>query len=294
MLFDKHFVTERIPCGYVSLFVRHNGAKGRSPLLLLHGFPQTHAMWHKVAPLLGDHFHLVMPDLRGYGHSDKPAGSPDHARYSKRAMAEDLVELMEGLGHNHFAVAGHDRGGRVAHRLCLDHAERITRACVMDIVPTHTVFKLTDQAMATAYYHWFFLIQPAPLPERLIGHEAEFFLRSCLHKWSAGNDTAFDAEAVREYVECYSRPETIHATCEDYRAAASIDLEHDEADLELQVACPLLVLWGSRGFVHRNYDVLALWREKAAQVTGEPLDCGHFLPEERPREVAERLLQFFG
>lgn len=294
MLFDRSFITERIPCGYVGLSVRHNANKGKPPLLLLHGFPQNHMMWHKVAPRLMDYYHLIMPDLRGYGRSDKPQGSPDHATYSKRAMAEDMVELMEGLGYQRFGVAGHDRGARVVHRLCLDHPDRVSRACVMDIVPTRVMYRLADREMATAYYHWFFLIQPPPLPEKLLEHEAELFLRTCLHRWSAGNDGAFDAVAVQDYGLCFNRPDTIHAACEDYRAAASIDLEHDEADADLRIACPLLVLWGGRGFVHRSYDVLAVWREQADEVTGESLDCGHFLPEERPQETAEHLLRFFG
>lgn len=294
MLFDHSFVTERIPCGYVGLCIRHNANKGKPPLLLVHGFPQNHMMWHKLAPRLKDHYHLIMPDLRGYGRSDKPQGSPDHSTYSKRAMAEDLVELMDGLGYQRFGVVGHDRGARVVHRLCLDHPNRVSRACVMDILPTRVMYRLADREMASAYYHWFFLIQPPPLPERLLEHEAEYFLNACLRRWSADYDAAFDPVAVRDYIQCFNRPDTIHATCEDYRAAATIDLEHDEADADLRISCPLLVLWGSRGFVHSHYDVLAVWRDAANEVAGEPLDCGHFLPEERPEETAEHLLRFFG
>lgn len=263
------------------------------PLLLLHGYPQTHAMWSKVAPALARHFTLVCADLRGYGSSAKPGGGPE--LYSKRAMAQDVAELMTALGHGRFLVAGHDRGGRVAHRLCLDHPARIERAAVLDIVPTRTVFRSTDQALAMGYYHWFFLSQPEPLPERLIGGDPLFYLHHTLARWSASKDlAAFTPDALAAYERALADPATIHATCNDYRAAATIDLEHDEADQDRRIACPLLVLWGEHGLMHRRFDVLATWREKATgPVTGRSIPCGHFLAEERPDDTLRALLDFF-
>lgn len=267
------------------------GGKG-PPLLLLHGYPQTSAMWHKIAPRLAEDFTVVAADLRGYGISSKPASDVTHAAYSKRAMAQDQVAVMAALGFERFNVAGHDRGGRVTHRLILDHPSSVIRAAVLDIAPTRKVFSTVDQTMATAYYHWFFLIQPNGLPEHLIGKDPEHYLRHKLGHW--GRDTsAFTPEAVDEYVRCFCDPATIHASCEDYRAAASIDLEHDEADLNTKIACPLLVLWGARGFVAKAYDVLDVWRERAADVHGEAIDCGHFLPEEKPDETYAALHAFF-
>ena len=263
------------------------------PLLLLHGYPQTHVMWHKVAPRLAESFTVVVPDLRGYGDSTKPPGDDTHAAYSKRAMAKDQVEVMKALGFESFFVAGHDRGGRVGHRMALDHPERVSKLSVLDIVPTHKVFSTIDQTMATGYYHWFFLIQPLDLPETLIGSNPEFYLRKKLGSWGADVDS-FSPEAMAEYVRCFSNPETIHATCEDYRAAASIDLEHDEADMGEKIACPLRVLWGAKGLMERRYDVLATWRERAIDADGRALPCGHFLPEEAPDETYAELARFFG
>jgi haloacetate dehalogenase len=267
------------------------GGKG-PPLLLLHGYPQTHVMWHKVAPSLAQQFTVVCADLRGYGDSSKPPSTPDHASYSKRATAQDLVEAMGKLGFERFAVAGHDRGGRVAHRMVFDHEARIVKAAVLDIVPTRTIFAATNQRIATSYYHWFFLIQPFDLPERLIGNDPDFYLRWKLGAWGKSKG-AFAPEAVEEYLRCFRDPATIHATCEDYRAAASIDLEHDEEDLTHKPATPLLALWGKKGLMERNFDVLTTWRERFAKVSGKALDCGHFLPEERPEETAAELLAFF-
>ncbi len=263
------------------------------PLLLLHGYPQTHLMWHRVAPALAQRFTVVCPDLRGYGDSGKPASDPEHRVYSKRASAQDMVEVMAALGHQRFGLAGHDRGGRVAHRLALDHPERALKLAVLDIVPTRTIFRATDQAIATGYYHWFFLIQPGGLPEHMIGADPVFFLHWLLGRWGTGL-AAFAPEALAEYERCFKDPAVIHATCEDYRAAATIDLEHDEADLDQKIACPVLALWGRRGLMERHFDVLATWRERAAGlVSGRALDCGHFLPEERPQETAQALLDFF-
>jgi len=261
------------------------------PLLLLHGYPQTRTCWHRVAPLLAERFTVVAADLRGYGDSAKPPGDLAHATYSKRAMARDMVGAMERLGHGRFAVAGHDRGGRVAHRMALDHPDRVERAAVLDIVPTRTLFATVGQDFATAYYHWFFLIQPDGLPEAMIGRDPEWFLRETLRRWS-GCAEPLAEEAVAEYVRCFD-PAAVHASCEDYRAAATIDLEHDGQDDGRRVACPLLVLWGAQGAMHRLHDVLGTWRALADDVRGRALACGHFLPEERPRETASALSDFF-
>lgn len=263
------------------------------PLLLLHGYPQMGTMWHKIGPRLAEDFTVVVADLRGYGDSSKPESDATHATYAKRAMAQDQVEVMGALGFDRFNVAGHDRGGRVAHRMALDHPSRMSRVAVLDIAPTHKVFASVDKTMATAYYHWFFLIQPNGLPEHLIGKDPEHFLRHTLGSWGLGAG-AFTDEAIKDYVRCFSDPATIHASCEDYRAAAAIDLEHDEADMGTKIACPLLVLWGAKGFVAKAYDVLSVWRERAADVCGKALDCGHFLPEEKPDETYAVLRDFFG
>ena len=259
------------------------------PLLLLHGFPQTMAMWHRVAPLLTDYFTVVCADLRGYGDSGRPDSGPDHAGYSKRAMAQDQIEVMSALGFDQFAVAGHDRGGRVTRRMCLDHPERITGAAVLDIVPTAKVFATTDQALATAYYHWFFLIQPDGLPERLIGQDATWWLNETLRRWAAPG-FQFDPAARAAYERAFDDAPTIHAQCEDYRAAATIDLVHDAEDANKRIACPLMVLWGERGAMHRIYDVLGTWMDEGVDVRGRAIDSGHFLAEEAPEATARELL----
>lgn len=291
-MFDSSYTLRRIQVSNVNLNVRLRLDPAKPPLLLLHGYPETHGMWHKVAPLLEEHFSLVMPDLRGYGDSDKPASEADCLNQSKRAMAADMAELMQALGFARYCVAAHDRGARVLHRLCLDYPAQIERACFMDIVPTATTFALTNQALATAYFHWFFLIQAAPLPENMIAADPQAWLRGCLHRWSGGNDAAFDPEVVAEYVRCFAQPDAIRASCDDYRAAAGIDLAHDAQDSDRHIECPVLVLWGEHGFVGRNYNVIDLWRAKARQVEGRGFACGHFLPEERPRDVADALLGF--
>ena len=261
------------------------------PLLLLHGYPQTHAMWHKIGPRLAEDFTVVATDLRGYGDSSKPDGGDKHGGYSKRAMAKDQVKVMERLGFESLYVVGHDRGGRVAHRMALDHPGRVEKLAVLDIAPTHTMYTTTDMEFAQAYYHWFFLIQPYDLPETLIGANPEYYFRKKLGQWGK-DESAFSSEAVSEYLRCFT-PEMIHASCEDYRASASIDLEHDEEDLGRKLSCPLLVLWGEKGFVGKKYDVLATWREKAEDVRGFSLPCGHFLPEEAPEETLEEIRRFF-
>ena len=267
------------------------------PVLLLHGYPQTHAMWHRVAPGLTEGHTVVLADLRGYGDSSRPASTPDHASYSKRAMAQDQVALMRELGFDRFALVGHDRGGRVAHRLCLDHAEAVTRVAFLDIVPTRHVFTHVDRALAQAYYHWFFLAQEADLPERLIGSDPSFYLRRKLDQWSGGEGLdAFTPDALAEYVRCFSDPEVIRASCEDYRAGASIDLEHDEVDAGSgrRVECPVLVLWGAEGFVGRSYDVVEVWRTYATEVRGQRLGGGHFPAEEDPEATLAALRRFLG
>jgi haloacetate dehalogenase len=260
------------------------------PLLLLHGYPQTLAMWHLVAPRLAEHFSVVAADLRGYGASSKPEGGPDHAGYSKRAMAQDQVELMQRLGFDRFVVAGHDRGGRVGHRMALDHPGRVKKLAVLDIVPTRTMFAQVNQYLATVYYHWFFLIQPFDLPERMIGADPEFFVRAFFSRLGSGT---LAPDAIAEYVRAFRDPAVIHASCEDYRAAASIDLEHDAADATAKVTCPLLVLWGSKGRIAQMFDVSATWREHATDVRGGALPCGHYLPEEAPEQTLQELLAFF-
>jgi haloacetate dehalogenase len=262
------------------------------PLLMLHGYPQTHAMWHRIAPRLAERFTVVCCDLRGYGDSAKPDGGKHHVNYSKRVMAADQVEVMKALGFTRFRLAGHDRGGRVAHRLCLDHPYAVERVAVLDISPTRIMYGATNQAFATAYYHWFFLIQPFDLPERLIGADPSYYLRRKIGAWSGGM-SLFDLRALAEYERCFNDPATVHATCEDYRAAAGIDLEHDAADADTRVACPLLVLWGEKGVVNRMFDPIADWRRVATDVSGRTLPTGHFLAEEAPEETLSELLEFF-
>lgn len=261
------------------------------PVLLLHGYPQTLVMWHLVAPRLAEFFTVVAADLRGYGDSSKPAGGEDHAGYSKRAMALDQVQLMQELGFDSFAVVGHDRGGRVAHRMALDHPEKATKLAVLDIVPTRHVFETADKELATAYYHWFFLIQPYDLPEHLIGADPDYFLGKKLGGWGTDADV-FAPEAYAEYRRCFRDAKTIHASCEDYRAAATIDLTHDETDWDRKVECPLLALWGEKGVVERLYDVLEVWCGYASDVRGKALSAGHYLPEERSEETAKELTLF--
>jgi haloacetate dehalogenase len=269
--------------------------KGAGPaLLLLHGYPQTHVTWHKIASRLAERFSVVVPDLRGYGDSSKPEGGARHEHYSFRAMAQDQRETMQHFGHSQFFVAGHDRGGRVAHRLCLDHPKCVRKVCVLDIAPTLTMYRDTNQAFASQYFWWFFLIQPAPLPEHLIGLDPNFYLERSLRTPSASDPIT--PEARREYARCFTQAATIHATCEDYRAAAEIDLEFDRADDDAghKIGAPLHALWGARGVVAKFWDVLATWREKSsAPVSGKALDCGHYLPEERPDEVFAELTAFF-
>lgn len=263
------------------------------PLLLLHGHPQTHAIWHRVAPALAQQFTLVLADLRGYGRSSKPAGTADHANYSKRHMALDMLRLMRALGHERFDVLAHDRGARVAHRLGMDHPGAVRRLLLLDVAPTLAMYEQTSEAFARAYWHWFFLIQPAPMPERLIEADPAAYLRDVMGRRSAGM-APFDSRALADYEQGLSQPGAAHGLCEDYRAAAGIDLEHERADraagrLLLQ---PLLVLWGEQGVVHRCFKPLAEWQRVAADVRGAPLPCGHYIPEEAPDLLLAHTLDF--
>lgn len=279
------------------IFARVGGRVDGPPLLLLHGFPQTHAIWHRVAQRLADRHRLVMPDLRGYGDSSKPEGGPDHAQYSKRAMAQDMVALMQSLGHPRFALCGHDRGGRVAHRLALDHPDAVQALALVDIAPTLDMYEATDMAFARAYYHWFHLIQPEPLPERMIGGDPLGYLHWKLGGWGAGGLAHVEPQALADFERCFADPAAIHATCEDYRASAGIDLVHDRASRAAgeKIACEVLLLWGERGVVHRLFDPMALWQAQcSAAVRGEALPAGHFIPEEVPDRVADALAAFLG
>jgi haloacetate dehalogenase len=262
-------------------------------LLLLHGHPQTHAIWHKVAPALAEHFTVVAADLRGYGDSGKPAGHADHSNYSKRRMAQDQVELMRSLGFTQFAVLAHDRGGRVAARMALDHPEALTRLVTLDVAPTLAMYENTSFEFARAYWHWFFLVRPAPFPETLICADPDLYLKQTIGARSAGLKP-FTQEAYAEYLRCLSDPATAHGICEDYRASITIDLEHDRADRAAgrTIACDLLALWGADGVIEKCFDALAEWRPWAPQVSGGALPCGHYIAEEAPELLLERGLPF--
>jgi haloacetate dehalogenase len=291
-------LTVRLFPGFKTARVRTSGARihlvhgGEGPpVLMLHGYPETHAMWHKIAPALARKYRLVCPDLRGYGDSSKPKGLPDHSNYSKRAMALDMVEVMSKFGHERFHVVGHDRGARVAHRLARDHGARVRSLALLDVSPTLKMYESTDKEFATAYYHWFFMIQNPPLPEKLLAGKVPYFILGRVGRAKA-NLEHFSKAAQREYVRCFRDPRTIHSTCEDYRASATIDLEHDWKDRRRKLRMPVLVLWGKRGVVQRLFKPLSDWREVAHDVRGRSIDCGHFLPEEAPRETQREIERF--
>ncbi|WP_046214208.1 alpha/beta fold hydrolase [Paenibacillus wulumuqiensis] len=283
MLFEG-FQQTTIHTSEISTRVRYGG--DGPPLLLLHGHPQTHMMWHAVAPLLARDFTVIMPDLRGYGGSSKPPTTEDHYPYSKRAMAQDQIEIMKQLGHEQFAVVGHDRGGRCAYRLALDHPQAVRHLAVLDIIPTLEAYRRTDKEFAMGYWHWFFLSQPYDLPERLIGANPENY-------YFHGNHDLFHPEALQDYLYHIHQPETIHAMCEDYRAGATIDCAIDEADHgQRKIQCPVLALWGEKGSLPQWYDVLEIWREWADDVQGHGINSGHYLPEEAPEETYQALYSF--
>ena len=287
------FQSKRITTSGAEIALTQGGSG--PPLLLIHGYPQTHVIWHKVAPRLAERFTLVIPDLRGYGASSKPATDKEHLPYSKRAMALDMVELMRALGFDRFDVAGHDRGARVTYRLALDHPDRVRRAATLDIIPTIEQYERVDRFGARTIYHWYFLTQPAPFPETLIGKDPDYFLEHELGSWS-GNSGAFTPEALAAYHEAFRNPEVIHATCEDYRAGITCDRKFDEADRAAgkKIALPMLALWGALRRPNRGTAILEVWKNWATDIRGKGLECGHFIPEEAPDALTEELLAFFG
>ncbi len=289
MAFFKGFTQRRIKTSGATINTVTAGHG--EPVLLLHGYPQTMVCWHEVAPSLAKDYTVVCADLRGYGGSSKPKGLPDHSNYSKRAMAQDMVEVMAELGHDKFHLVGHDRGGRVAHRLARDHGKRVQTLTVLDISPTLKMFENTNLAFATAYYHWFQMLQPAPLPEKMLQGIVPFNILG-----RVGRDeldlSAFSPAAVREYVKAFKDPKAVHASCEDYRAAGTIDLVHDRRDLHKKLKMPVHALWGKKGVVHRLFNCLEDWREVAEQVSGGPVNCGHFIPEEAPAKTLAEIRRF--
>lgn len=291
------FETAEIDTGETTIFVRRGGVEGGPPLLLLHGFPQTHLMWHRVVPQLACHFTVVCADLRGYGRSGCPPSTDDHAPYAKRAMAADMVTVMARLGFSRFAVAGHDRGGRVAYRMALDHPDRISRCAVLDIVPTAAAWERADDRFAVGYWPWSLLAQPEPLPERLLTAAPDAIVDNALGGWGSPA-SAFPADVRRAYVEALGDPVHAHAICEEYRAAATLDRAHDDEDRAAgrRIACPLLALWSARGPVATWYTAesgpLGLWRPWSRDVQGLAIDAGHFFPEEAPEETAAALTRF--
>ena len=291
----KDFEERRFAVNGAEIAARLGGDRDKPALMLLHGFPQTHAMWHRVAQLLRHDFFLVLPDLRGYGDSSHAPGLPDHSNYSKRALAQALIAVMDTLGIADFALCGHDRGGRVAHRLALDYPTRVNRLCVIDIAPTLDMYARTDFDFARAYYHWFHLIQPTPLPELMIGGNPRAYLHAKLGGWGSGGLGHIEPRALAEYERCFCRDEAIHTACEDYRASAGIDLEHDRESRARghKIACDTLMLWGEHGVVQRLFEPLALWQAQCAgAVTGWAMPAGHFIPEQLPDETAAALQAF--
>lgn len=263
-------------------------------LLLLHGHPQTHVIWHKVAQQLASRFTVIAADLRGYGDSGKPAGLPDHSNYSKRSMGQDQIDLMAQLGFPQFLLMGHDRGGRVAYRMALDHPHAVSKLVLLDIAPTLAMYEQTDMTFATAYFHWFFLIRPAPFPELLIGSHPEEYLKHTIGGRSAGL-APFTPQAYAEYLRCLSDPATVHGICEDYRASAGIDLEHERQDLAAgrKIQCETLVLWGAQGIIEKCFKPLQEWQHLASKLSGKALACGHYIPEEAPDALLAEVVPFF-
>jgi len=286
-----NFESELIEVNGLSIMTRKGGA-GR-PLLLIHGHPQTHAIWHRVAQELAKSHTVVMTDLRGYGDSSKPEGAPDHLNYSKRTMALDQIEVMRHFGFAEFDVLAHDRGARVAHRLALDHPKAVKRLVLLDIAPTLAMYEKTSNQFARAYWHWFFLIQPSPLPERLIQADPSAYVRDVMGRRSAGL-APFDPRALAEYMRCMELPGAAHGLCEDYRASATIDLVHDQLDIDAKnlLQQPLLILWGEQGVVNQCFDPLKDWTKVAVNVKGHALPCGHYIPEEAPELLLQQVQSF--
>ncbi|MGB1344956.1 MAG: alpha/beta fold hydrolase [Amylibacter sp.] len=288
----KGFVEEYIEGDGANLFIRRAGPENAEPIVLLHGYPQTSAMWHAVAPILSSSYQVICPDLRGYGASEKPKSDARHYPYSKRAMAKDIIAMMKRLGHNRFLVGAHDRGARVAHRLGLDHPDSIEAMVLLDIAPTREMYAGTSANFAQVYWHWFFLTQPNPLPEKMISSDPEGFWKlKCLNQ--AHGQNPFSPEALAEYLASFKDPNTIHSSCEDYRAAASIDIEHDDADQGKKLMMPILALWAKFGVIESCFNALDLWRQRAHQVKGQALDSTHYMAEEIPQEITTHMLEFF-
>lgn len=274
------------------IFLRHAGPRDAPGLLLLHGYPQTSAMWHRVAPLLTENYHVICPDLRGYGRSGMPDTDAQHSPYSKRSMARDMIKVMDHFDHGQFYLGAHDRGARVAHRLALDFEDRVRAMVLLDIAPTREMYRDAGTQFATAYWHWYFLIQKQPLPEQIIAHDPEGFWKlKCFNQAKGGNP--FTEEALAEYLNAFSTKAAIHASCEDYRAAATIDIQHDNEDGGRKLATPSRVFWAKRGAIAACFDTLALWRERASQIDGEMLDATHYMAEEIPEDIARRMAHFF-
>ena len=288
----KGFICEMIKGDGASLFVRRAGPRNAPSIVLLHGYPQTSAMWHGVAPILARSYQVVCPDLRGYGQSDKPASDSLHQPYSKRAMANDIIAVMRRLGHKRFLVGAHDRGARVAHRMGLDHPNCVAAMTLLDIAPTREMYANTSTEFARNYWHWFFLTLPSPFPEKMIGADPEMFWKQkCFYQ--SKEKVPFVSEALTEYLDAFANPEMIHASCEDYRAAASIDIEHDNADLGKKLKMPILTLWAKHGVIETCFNGLNLWRLRAKKVEGEALEATHYMAEEIPEEVAARMSNFY-
>ena len=285
----KNFISKKIKTTDALINTKIGGTG--PPILLMHGYPQTHLMWHKIAPQLSKKFTVIVTDLRGYGDSSKPKTDNSHIVYSKKRMALDQVEVMKALGFEKFYAVGHDRGARVLHRMMIDNQNSVKKAVFMDIVPTLTMYNTADKNFAYNYYHWFFLTQPYDFPERLIGSDPEYYLRKKIKAWGKNKDF-IPKEVFNEYLRCFSNKETIHASCEDYRASFTIDLEHDKNDYGNKIKNPIYVMWGEYGFVGNNYKVIDVWKEYATNVKGKGLPCGHYIPEESPGETLKFLLEF--
>ncbi|PYG32284.1 alpha/beta fold hydrolase [Pelagimonas varians] len=286
------FTEQVLPGDGTDIFVRSGGPENAEPLVLIHGYPQTSAMWHLVAPKLAETYRVICPDLRGYGRSGKPATDAEHAPYSKRAMANDIVAVMQSLGHDQFLVGAHDRGARVAHRLGMDHAGRVKGMVLLDIAPTREMYANTSHDFAKAYWHWYFLIQKHPLPETIIGENSDSFWKlKCFNQ--AGGDNVFSQAALAEYLSAFRDPAVIHASCEDYRAAATIDIRHDDADAGAKLTMPLLTLWAKQGVIGHCFDAAALWKSRAENLEFDEVDASHYMAEEIPDVIVARLLDFF-